>query len=71
MNQTLLTDCGCADAFEIHDAVDASPAECTMLYIEHLGVMPKTTRHQVMLLRVADKVGWHQIIADVNKVRMA
>ena len=69
MNQ-LLSNCGCADALKLHN-LEFALAECTMMFVEHFGevVKPGGGNYQEMMLAVADKVGWHHIIADVNKLR--
>jgi len=70
MNQTLLSDCGCADAFKLHD-LEFALAECTMMFVEHFGevVMPGGGNYREMMLAVSGKVGWHHVIEDVNKLR--
>jgi len=69
MNE-LLSNCKCAHAFKIHD-LTFTMAECTMLWVEHFGdvAKPGGGNYGEMVLAVANKVGWHHVIADVNELR--
>jgi len=67
MNE-LLSNCKCAHAFKIHD-LTFTMAECTMLWVEHFGGGATVRPYREMVLAVANKVGWHHVIADVNELR--
>jgi len=67
----LITDCTCTDTSKLHP-LEFSLAECRIMFTDHFGdaVQPGGGNYQQMMMAVANKVGWHHIITDVNKLRV-